>query len=248
MSRYFIELSYTGTNYSGFQIQQNARTIQAEVEHALQVIFREKFALSVSSRTDSGVHAYQNYFHFDSNITISNEHIYNLNSILPADIAIRNIFPVNPTAHCRFDAIGRSYTYTIYQHKNPFLSDRAYYYPYPLQLEMLNRLAAILYDYNDYTSFSKKRTQVKSFICTIKNSEWQMHDEKILYNVSANRFLRGMVRGLVGTMLSVIKNDNAEESFRKIIESQDCRLADFSSPAKGLCLMSITFKAGILYQ
>ncbi|HLZ88429.1 MAG TPA: tRNA pseudouridine synthase A, partial [Puia sp.] len=132
MPRYFLELAYKGTNYSGFQIQENASSIQQEVEKALAIFFRSNFELTGSSRTDGGVHALQNYFHFDYEGIIENRVLYNINAILPPDIVLTGIHPVAPDAHCRFDAISREYRYYIYRVKNPFLADRAWFYPYTL--------------------------------------------------------------------------------------------------------------------
>ena len=135
MPRYFIEVSYKGTNYSGFQIQNNANSIQAEVEKALEIFYKQKFELTGSSRTDTGVHAFQNFFHFDVEL-ILNDDVYNLNAILPDDIVVKRIFNVNENTHCRFDALSREYHYYIYNHKDPFLQDRAFYFPYSLDFEL----------------------------------------------------------------------------------------------------------------
>jgi len=205
MSRYFIEVAYKGTRYSGFQIQQNANSVQAEVENAMTVFFKKGFQLTCSSRTDTGVHALQNYFHFDAEglpeQSALNNIIYNLNAILPDDIVVKRLFKVADDAHCRFDAKGREYKYFIYDKKDPFIADRAYYYPYTLDIDKLNEAAAFVLQYNDFTSFSKRNTQVKTFICTISKSCWIYEENQYTYNVIGNRFLRGMVRGLVGTML-----------------------------------------------
>jgi len=245
MPRYFIEVAYRGTNYSGFQEQINANSIQAEVEKALQVFFKTSFVLTGSSRTDAGVHAWSNYFHFDSLFVFSPEQlarsVYNLNSILPADIVIKSLYNVADTAHCRFDALYREYEYYIYQSKNPFLSERAYFYPYKLDMHALNAAAELLLHYNDFTSFSKRNTQVKSFICNISKSGWIIKDGCIVYQVRANRFLRGMVKGLVGTMLRVGTNRIGINEFQAIIESKDCSTADFSVPARGLFLMEVQY-------
>ena len=169
MPRYFIEVSYKGTNYSGFQIQQNANSIQSEVEKSLKIFFKKDFELTGSSRTDAGVHAFQNFFHFDidEQLNFQNDFQYNLNAILPKDIVIKKIFPVNNNVHCRFDALSREYEYFIYQDKDPFLQDTAFYYPYKLDLNKLNQSAEQIIKYEDFTSFSKRNTQVKNFICKI---------------------------------------------------------------------------------
>ena len=247
MPRYFIEVSYKGTNYSGFQIQQNANSIQAEVEKAFKIFFKKKFELTGSSRTDAGVHAFQNFFHFDvdEQLNFQNDFQYNLNSIIPKDIVIKKIFPVNDSAHCRFDAVSREYKYFIYQDKDPFLQDTAFYYPYKLDLGKLNQAAQQIITCEDFTSFSKRNTQVKNFICQILKSEWYVEEDKIIYNVTANRFLRGMVKGLVGTMLRIGTNKISLNEFSKIIEKKDCNKADFSPPSHGLFLNVVNYTSQI---
>ena len=242
--RYFIEVMYMGTAYSGFQEQKNANTIQAEVGKALTVFYKKGFNLTGSSRTDAGVHALQNYFHFDAPVGFEYQadDIYNLNSILPAQIVILSIKRVGENAHCRFDAVQREYVYRIYQKKNPFLADRAYYYPYKLDIDLLKQAAEMIKEYEDFTSFSKRNTQVKNFICTIRESKWALHPDTVEYTVSANRFLRGMVRGLAGTMLKVGTGKNSIEELKAIIESKDCSKADFSTPAHGLFLKQVIYK------
>ena len=245
MLRYFIEVAYKGSRYSGFQIQQNANSIQAEIEKAFKIFFREDIVLTSSSRTDAGVHALSNYFHFDA-ISLPPREIldnitYNLNSILPDDIVVKCIYEVPPNAHSRFNALSRSYKYVVYQSKDPFVADRAYYYPYKFDLDNLQLAASVLMEYKDFTSFSKKNTQVKTFNCTILKSEWSLQDNLTVYNVEANRFLRGMVRGLVGTMLKVGTGKISIGEFRGIIESKDCTKADFSVPPHGLFLLKVRY-------
>jgi tRNA pseudouridine38-40 synthase len=247
MLRYFIEVLYKGTRYAGFQIQQNANSIQAEIEKALSIFFKATFSLTGSSRTDTGVHAFSNFFHFDS-IALAKytpdrleKIVYNLNAILPDDIVIKKIFQVKIDAHCRFDAIGREYKYYIYQLKDPFQSDRAFYYPYQLDLQLLNDAAIALFSYQDFTTFSKRNTQVTNFECSIVKSEWIVEDKLLVYNVQANRFLRGMVKGLVGTMLKVGTGKMTVSEFCAIIESKDCSQADFSVSPQGLFLVNVTY-------
>ena len=245
MARYFIEVAYRGTAYAGFQVQDNANTIQAEVEKALLTYFRIPIALTGSSRTDAGVHALQNFFHFDAEIqfeaaTVAKA-IYHLNAILPLDIVIKDIKQVTDTAHCRFDATSRSYTYSIFNHKNPFLFDNAYYYPYPLNLEALQEAASLLLAHTEYQSFAKKNIQVFTYNCKITESVWSYKDDVLLYKVTGNRFLRGMVRGLVGTMLLVGKGKYSISDFKAILESNNSAKTDFSAPAKGLVLKEVKF-------
>jgi tRNA pseudouridine38-40 synthase len=241
MPRFFLELSYKGTAYSGFQVQDNAPTIQAEVQKALQTLFRQAFELTGSSRTDAGVHAFQNFFHFDAELSITPKHIYNLNALLPIDISVKAITEVPVTAHSRFDAVAREYKYFIYSKKDPFMVDRAWLYPYPINMDLLQKAARILPEYSDFTSFSKRNTQVKTFQCSIERSEWINEGALLIYNVKANRFLRGMVRGLVGTMLKLGREQLSIESFRQIIESKDCTRVDFSTPPQGLFLNRVYY-------
>jgi tRNA pseudouridine38-40 synthase len=247
MPRYFIEVFYKGTHYSGFQIQQNANSIQAEIEQALFIFLKGEVSLTGSSRTDAGVHAFSNFFHFDSilldNYSVESiaKMVYNLNAILPADIVVKRIYQVKSDAHCRFDAISREYKYFIYHQKDPFLSDRAFYYPYGLDIQLLNAAASAIYSYKDFTSFSKRNTQVTNFECSILKSEWIFENNLLVYNVKANRFLRGMVKGLVGTMLKVGTGKTSLTEFCNIIESKDCSRADFSVPAHGLSLVCVTY-------
>lgn len=245
IARYFIEVAYKGTRYAGFQIQPNANSIQAEVERALKIFFKEDIKLTCSSRTDAGVHALGNYFHFDAQslppkVDLDNS-TYNLNAILPDDIVIKQIYQVKNNAHSRFDALSRSYRYAIYQTKNPFIADSAYYYPYKLDVIKMQEAASLLMQHQDFTSFSKKNTQVKTFNCSILKSEWSVQNDCTIYNVQANRFLRGMVRGLVGTMLKVGTGKITLAQFQDIIELKDCSKADFSTPPQGLFLLNVQF-------
>lgn len=242
MSRYFIEVAYNGAAYSGFQIQQNANTIQAEVEKALLIFFKENFSLTGSSRTDAGVHALQNYFHVDSEIDLSkNTNSYHLNAILPDDIVIKNIHAVENEAHCRFDAMSREYKYYIYQNKNPFINDRAYFFPYKLDIALMNEASDIIQATIDFTSFSKKNTQVYNFICHIIKSNWLHQEDFIIYKVISNRFLRGMVKGLVGTMLQVGTRKISLKKFQQIIDEKDCSLVNFAVPSHGLFLEKVAY-------
>ena len=241
MPRYFLEVSYKGTRYSGFQVQQNAQTIQGEIEKVLQTYFRQPVELTGSSRTDAGVHALQNFFHFDWNTPFPEKIIYNLNAILPDDIVIKSLKSVKPDAHCRFDAVSRTYHYSVYQSKNPFLFETAYFFPYTLDFEKMQQAASIIMGYTDFTSFCKRNTQVKTHNCTILQSEWIKMDDRLIYKVTANRFLRGMVRALTATMLKVGRGKISLEDFKNIIEIKDCTKAFFDTPAHGLLLKEVGF-------
>lgn len=249
MARYFIELAYLGKNYAGFQVQQNANTIQGELEKALLIYFREQIALTGSSRTDAGVHALQNYFHFDNDVDLSDttKVVYHLNAILPLDIVVKRIFAVAPQAHCRFDAIERSYGYNIHNFKDPFVSEQSFFYPYPLQQEAMQQAASLLLEYSNFKSFAKKKVQVFTFECTLTKSEWVFSkDGKAAYFVTGNRFLRGMVRGLTGTMLKVGTGKISVNEFKAIIERMEANKTDFSVPGHGLCLMQVNFPNKII--
>lgn len=241
MPRYFLELAYKGTQYSGFQTQKNANSIQAEVEKAFETLQRQPVQLTGSSRTDAGVHALQNYFHFDFEGEIHPQWQYKLNAILPPDIVLKGLRQVGPEAHCRFDAVGREYKYFIYRRKNPFLDDRAYYFPYKLDQEKMRAAAGILREYRDFTSFSKRNTQVKSFLCQIRESEWLEEGECLVYRVKADRFLRGMVRALTATMLKLGRGKMELDEFRAIIEAKDCTRASFAVPPHGLFLVGVEY-------
>lgn len=245
MARYFLEVSYHGLKYSGFQKQVNANSIQAEIENAFAVLQRQTISLTGSSRTDAGVHACQNFFHFDYALPIHEHFLYKINAILPRDIAALKIFRVTPTAHCRFDATSRAYKYVIYQTKNPFLQDRAHYFPYPLDLAKLNEAANLLSGYQDFSAFSKRNTQVKTFFCNVETSEWVKENGLFVYYVKSNRFLRGMVRGLTGTMLQVGRGKISMDDLRAIALSGDCSKVDFSVPASGLFLCKVEYPNSI---
>ena len=246
MARYFIEVAYRGTHYSGFQSQENADTVQAVLERCLQVLHRSPFALTGSSRTDAGVHARQNFFHFDREEPLHPQAVYKLNAILPGDIVVKNFYLVDAEAHCRFDAVARSYGYRIYRGKDPFLSDRSYYFPYSLDWECMHAAAAMLLNHSDFTSFSKRNTQVKTFTCKLEQSEWVQDGEEWVYRVRANRFLRGMVRALTATMLLVGRRKIDLDEFQHIIEAKDCTLASFAAPAHGLFLEQVHYPNGLL--
>jgi tRNA pseudouridine38-40 synthase len=245
MSRYFLEVSYKGTRYSGFQVQSNTGlTIQAEVEKAFQVLQKEAVVMTGSSRTDTGVHALQNYFHFDYGGVLHPQFIYKINAILPEDIVARRVLTVRHDAHCRFDAVSREYRYFIYRRKDPFLQDRAYYFPYRLEIGLMREAAELLKGYSDFTSFSKRNTQVKTFECEIMESEWDWEGDCLVYRVRANRFLRGMVRGLTATMLKLGRGKIDISEFESIIKAKDCTRASFSVPAAGLFLVEVGYPGG----
>ena len=246
MSRYFLEISYKGTAYSGFQVQANANSIQAEVEKAFSVYFRQPVAMTGASRTDAGVHAHQNYFHFDFDEGILPQALYPLNAILPEDICIRGSLRVAPEAHCRFDAESREYRYYIYGKKDPFLQDRAYYYPYPMEWERLQAVAARIKEMTEFGAFCKRNSQVKHHRCTVIESEWEKEGDCLVYHIRANRFLRGMVRGLTGTMLLTGRGSLSPEDFESIARAEDRSKVNFNVPARGLFLEKVRYPGNVL--
>jgi tRNA pseudouridine38-40 synthase len=241
MSRYFLEVAYKGTNYSGFQSQHNANTVQAEIEKAFSILQRAEIVLTGSSRTDAGVHALQNFFHFDYEGEINSHFAYKMNAILPNDIVVKGLKLVEQEAHCRFDAVSREYKYFIYRHKDPFLEDRAFYFPYKLDMGIMKEAAGIIAEYSDFTSFSKRNTQVKTFLCRIMASSWGVEGDCLVYKVQADRFLRGMVRALTATMLKIGRGKMSLDEFRQVIEMKDCTKASFAVPARGLFLVAVNY-------
>jgi len=241
MSRYFLEVAYKGTAFSGFQVQQNANTVQAEIEKAFAVLQREAVVMTGSSRTDAGVHALQNFFHFDFDSNIDSHFRYRMNAILPGDIVVKSVLMVSDKSHCRFDALTREYEYVIYNEKNPFIQETAYFFPYTLDFKLLQEAAALVKSYQDFTSFSKRNTQAKTFQCSIIESAWTKGSDRLIYTVKANRFLRGMVRALVATMLKVGRQSITIDEFKAIIEEKDCTKASFAVPGRGLTLKAVEY-------
>jgi len=239
MPRYFLEVAYKGTAYSGFQIQENAVTIQSQVEKAFQILHRNAVALTGSSRTDAGVHALQNFFHFEYEEQLNPQLVYKMNAILPQDVVVRNLYAMPPQAHSRFDAISREYIYKIHRFKNPFLQGTSHFFPYKLDVELMQEAAAIVKEQTNFFAFSKTNTQVKNFNCTIHKSQWLTAGEEWLYNIEGNRFLRGMVRLLTASLLKVGRHKMTLQQFRNLFhEPVKC---GYSVPAEGLFLKRVNF-------
>ncbi len=247
--RYFIEFSYKGTHYHGWQIQENANSVQNEINKALKIIFRTEIETFGSGRTDTGVHACQQFLHFDVEIAIADirDFIYKINTLLPHDIAIYKIVEVKPDHHARFDAVSRSYQYHIHRVKNPFLKEFSYFFPHLLDVDLMNSAAGKLIGEKDFSSFSKTHTDVATFICTVTEAYWKVNEGKITFHISANRFLRGMVRAIVGTLLDVGLKKTSLSEFEEIIESKNRKNAGRNVPAEGLFLTQIKYKSEIEY-
>lgn len=246
-NRYFIKLSYKGTNYHGWQIQPNANTVQAEVNNALSTVLGEDIQCTGCGRTDTGVHASEFYAHFDINSLLGNtdEAGCKINGYLPKDIAVIEIFQVSQTAHARFDAINRTYHYRISREKNPFNQDASYFLYGDLDTEAMKKSAAVLLEYSDFSCFSKSGTQNKTNNCTIVSAKWTCGNEELIFTITANRFLRNMVRAIVGTMIELGKNRFNEKGLREIIEGKDRSSAGYSVPAQGLYLSKVDYPESI---
>ncbi len=242
--RYFLQCSYKGTNYHGWQIQPNAVSVQQVLEDALTTILRNKTSVVGAGRTDAGVHASFFVLHFDSdNFEIdSDKMVYKLNSFLPADVAVQKIWKVDNDSHARFSASSRTYKYYISIEKNPFQAETAYKYLKPLDVEKMNNAAKILFEYDDFTSFSRLHTDVKTNNCKIYLAEWKNENSQLVFTIKADRFLRNMVRAIVGTLIEVGKGKLSKEGFRKVIEEKNRGAAGASAPAHGLFLTDIEYQ------
>jgi len=241
--RYFLQCSYKGTNYHGWQIQPNAISVQEVFEDALSKILREKIAVVGAGRTDTGVHASFFILHFDVNSQFNEnlDLVYKLNSFLPSDIAVQKIWPVNKELHARFSAVSRTYKYYISTEKDPFNTEYSYKYLKPLDVEKMNKAARVLFNSEDFTSFSRLHTDVKTNNCKILHAEWMMEKKQLIFTIQADRFLRNMVRAIVGTLLEVGKGKLNIEQFREIIEKKDRAAAGASALAQGLFLVDIEY-------
>ena len=240
--RFFIELSYNGTNYHGWQIQPDAVSVQEKINSALSTIYQKEIEVVGAGRTDTGVHASQMFAHFDVDNDIDKNLVFKLNSILPNDIFIKNIMQVADEKHARFDAIERSYEYRIWLGRNPFLLDFSWQiYSQKPDVNRMNEAAKLLLEYEDFESFSKVKTDVYTFNCNVTQAFWKQENELLTFYISANRFLRNMVRAIVGTLLDVGLGKLTVADFKEIIESKNRSNAGLSVPAKGLFLTQIKY-------
>lgn len=247
--RYFICLSYNGTHYHGWQVQENARTVQEELNQALAVLLKEEIQTVGAGRTDAGVHARNYIAHFDSErlaLLMKGQNIvYKLNCILSGDICIHRIVPVHDTAHARFDARLRTYKYYVHHAPNPFTQEFSTYIPYNLDIIKMNEAAAKLYGYDDFTSFARLHSDNKTNNCKIAQAVWTETADGMIFTVSADRFLRNMVRAIVGTLLEVGRGKIGVDDFVRIIEQRERGAAGTSAPAKGLFLEEIQYEYAV---
>lgn len=244
--RYFLQLSFKGTGYHGWQEQSNSPdTIQEICNKAISKILKHPVKLTGAGRTDTGVHAETFIAHFDSPIESlsgeKNKWLHKFNSVTPFTIAFQDICKVKTDAHARFNATSRTYRYDIYTSKNPFLYNNALFFPYPLDIDKMNKACATLKRYKDFSSFKKTNSNNKSDYCTIKLAKWNMEGDKLSFTITADRFLRNMVRAIVGTMLNVGNGKFSHQDFCRIIESKNRSHAGASVSACGLYLTSIEY-------
>jgi tRNA pseudouridine38-40 synthase len=247
MARYFLTLSYNGADYHGWQIQENsANTVEQVLEEKLSMLLKEKVDLTGCGRTDTGVHARNYIAHFESHcpdlIENKSHWIYKFNTVLPASIAVHDIRKVKDTAHARFNATQRVYYYYLSKQKNPFRGEFSWYVYGDLDFELMNKAAQLLLEHKDFTSFSKLNTQNKTNICHITKAYWlKSGPHEWRFCISADRFLRGMVRAIVGTLVMVGKNKLTIDEFRNIIEARDRKAAGNNAPANALFLVGINY-------
>lgn len=247
--RYFIELSYNGKAYHGWQNQPNAISVQEVVEKALSTLLGERIDIVAAGRTDAGVHALQMFVHFDTSLSFNSEDlIYKLNAFLPNDIAVHDVFEVNPESHARFDAISRTYLYRVGITKNAFNYDYAYIMKKPLQMQLMNEATKVLLGHQDFQCFSKTHTDVKTYFCDIMQAEWKQKDDELHFTIKADRFLRNMVRAIVGTLINVGLEKIRVEDLKAIIESKNRSEAGYSVPAHGLYLTNIDYPESIKHD
>ncbi len=244
MQRYFFEIAYKGSEYAGWQKQPNANTVQETIEKYLSRLFSNNhIPILGCGRTDAGVHATQFYFHVDVEEKYkTTELVYKLNNMLPRDIAVYSIARVKSDAHARFDALERKYVYRLHQKKDPFLDNASWYFPKPLNLKAMNEGCMHLIGKQDFTSFSKLHTDVKTNICDLTLAQWTEGSDGVLYfEVIANRFLRNMVRAIVGTLIDVGLGNIGASDVRNIIDAQNRSEAGTSVPAHGLYLAQVKY-------
>ena len=242
--RYFLELSYNGKEYNGWQIQPNAPSVQQALQKGLSTVLRMPTEVVGAGRTDTGVHASYYVAHFDTDKAISNQDdfCYHLNAVLPHDIAIRGLRQVRDDAHARFDAVSREYKYYVSRVKNPFVRDTTYIYTVLLDVELMNEAASSLIEHEDFTSFSKLHSNNKTNICHIHEAYWKSDGEMLVFTISADRFLRNMVRAIVGTLLNVGRGKISIEQFKNVIECKNRSMAGTSAPPQGLFLTNVKYK------
>ncbi|GAB3546102.1 tRNA pseudouridine(38-40) synthase TruA [Spirosoma fluminis] len=244
--RYFLELAYRGTRYHGWQRQPNGISVQEVLETALTTVFRQPIAIVGSGRTDTGVHAGQQFAHFETDALLPANLLRSINSLIPPDIAVYDCFPVRADDHARYTATYRYYQYQIIRRKDPFREGLAYVFTLPLDVPRMNEAASCLLRHTDFESFSKVKTDVKTFNCRIDTAYWeQKPTAELTFHIRADRFLRGMVRAIVGTLLDVGQHRLGVAEFEWIINARDRKQAGRAAPAEGLSLVEVGYPTDV---
>lgn len=240
--RYFIEFAYNGKEFHGFQVQPDVISVQETLDKALSLLFKQPIQIVGAGRTDSGVHAKQMYAHFDCDIEIDSDYwVSKFNSFLSKNIVIYRFIPVHEDAHTRFDATSRTYEYYIHTFKDVFQNEGSWYYFNELNIDLMNEACKILFEFEDFECFSKTNTDVNTFLCDITEAHWKVNGNQLIFTVTANRFLRNMVRAIVGTLINIGIGKISLDDFRAIIESKNRQKAGFSVPAHGLYLVKVKY-------
>jgi tRNA pseudouridine38-40 synthase len=246
--KYFLQLSYNGAAYHGWQNQPNAITVQEVIEKALSILLKEDTAIVGAGRTDAGVHASQMFAHFSTEVVfLEAELVYKLNALLPSDIAIQNVFKVIEDAHARFHAQSRAYLYRVALKKDVFNMDLSYYVRPQLNVDKMQEAAQILLQYKDFQCFSKTNTDVKTYNCDIMLADWKLVDQELQFTIKADRFLRNMVRAIVGTLIRIGLGKIEVETMHEIIKSKNRSEAGYSVPAHALYLIEVAYPESIKY-
>ncbi|MBN1143250.1 MAG: tRNA pseudouridine(38-40) synthase TruA [Bacteroidales bacterium] len=247
MNRYFIELSFKGTRYHGWQLQPNAESVQAVIDNALSMLLHEPVETTGAGRTDAGVHALFFTAHFDTSQCINDykHFVYKMNALLPRDMVIHEVYPVKPDSHARYSAVSRTYTYRVCRTRDPFIDELSWSYSGVLDIDLMNKACEMLLKTSDFTSFSKLHTDVKNNICILTEAVWNENGNQLVFTITGNRFLRNMVRAIVGTLVDLGRGRISLEKFVEIIDGKDRRMAGFSAPAQGLMLTGISYPADI---
>ena len=243
--RYFIDISYNGKNYHGWQIQKNAVTVQSTIQDVISKILGKSTDIVGSGRTDTGVHAKSQVAHFDVNKEVDNDFIYRVNAFLPQDISINSVNQVVDNSHARFDAISREYIYKIHDLKSPFVDGLSTFYNKKINMDLINEACSTIMKNSDFQSFSKVKTEVKNFNCTISHASIRRKNNFYLFKFCANRFLRGMVRALVGTLLQLNEGKINLKEFKLIFEKKNREYAGPSAPPYGLYLNKVNYNSDI---
>ncbi|MCB0401512.1 MAG: tRNA pseudouridine(38-40) synthase TruA [Flavobacteriales bacterium] len=248
MFRYFIALQYDGSNYHGWQVQENAHSVQAEINQALSTFLQQDMMITGAGRTDTGVHARQMFAHFDLDQEVDTQLLqFKLNALLPFDIACDRVFPVPAETHARFSATSRTYEYWITKRKDPFLQNKAWYFSGDLDLELMNQGAAELLKHTDFSCFSKSHTDTYTNDCDLMFAEWKQTDDLLIFTIRANRFLRNMVRAIVGTLVTLGQHKISLNDLTTIVESKDRSNAGSSAPAHGLYLTAVDYPREVFH-